>query len=211
MSEGNKINATSLPISSLKGVGEKLSNSLIKLGIRNLEDLLFHFPIDYLDRTKLEQIADLTPENDFVIRGEIEKVSQTFVPRKMLLVKVKDNSGHIFLRFFYYFPSLRNIFKEGANIQVAGKSRLGRYGLETIHPDYEILNNEDFIPKILPKYRLTKGITQQKIRKIISQTCQLLRDKKIEIDDYINHPNLQSLNDAVVGIHQPDHKNPIND
>ena len=211
MSEGNKLNATSLPISSLKGVGEKLSNSLIKLGIRNLEDLLFHFPIDYLDRTKLEQIADLTPENDFVIRGKIEKVSQTFVPRKMLLVKVKDNSGHIFLRFFYYFPSLRNIFKEGANIQVAGKSRLGRYGLETIHPDYEILNNEDFIPKILPKYRLTKGITQQKIRKIISQTCQLLRDKKIEIDDYINHPNFQSLNDAVVGIHQPDHKNPIND
>ena len=211
MSEGNKINATSLPISSLKGVGEKLSNSLIKLGIRNLEDLLFHFPIDYLDRTKLEQIADLTPENDFVIRGEIEKVSQTFVPRKMLLVKVKDKSGQIFLRFFYYFPSLRNIFKEGANIQVAGKSRLGRYGLETIHPDYEILNNEDFIPKILPKYRLTKGITQQKIRKIISQTCQLLRDKKIEIDDYINHPNFQSLNDAVVGIHQPDHKNPIND
>ena len=211
MSEGNKINATSLPISSLKGVGEKLSNSLIKLGIRNLEDLLFHFPIDYLDRTKLEQIADLTPEHDFVIRGEIEKVSQTFVPRKMLLVKVKDNSGHIFLRFFYYFPSLRNIFKEGVNIQVAGKSRLGRYGLETIHPDYEILNNEDFIPKILPKYRLTKGITQQKIRKIISQTCQLLRDKKIEIDDYINHPNFQSLNDAVVGIHQPDHKNPIND
>ena len=211
MSEGNKLNATSLPISSLKGVGEKLSNSLIKLGIRNLEDLLFHFPIDNLDRTKLEQIADLTPENDFVIRGEIEKVSQTFVPRKMLLVKVKDKSGQIFLRFFYYFPSLRNIFKEGANIQVAGKSRLGRYGLETIHPDYEILNNEDFIPKILPKYRLTKGITQQKIRKIISQTCQLLRDKKIEIDDYINHPNFQSLNDAVVGIHQPDHKNPIND
>ena len=211
MSEGNKLNATSLPISSLKGVGEKLSNSLIKLGIRNLEDLLFHFPIDYLDRTKLEQIADLNPENDFVIRGEIEKVSQTFVPRKMLLVKVKDKSGQIFLRFFYYFPSLRNIFKEGANIQVAGKSRLGRYGLETIHPDYEILNNEDFIPKILPKYRLTKGITQQKIRKIISQTCQLLRDKKIEIDDYINHPNFQSLNDAVVGIHQPDHKNPIND
>ena len=118
----------------------------------------------------------------------------------MLLVKVKDNSGHIFLRFFYYYPSLRNIFKEGANIQVAGKSRLGRYGLETIHPDYEILNNEDFIPKILPKYRLTKGITQQKIRKIISQTCQLLRDKKIEIDDYINHPDFQSLNDAVVGL-----------
>ena len=211
MSEGNKKNATSLPISSIKGVGEKLSRSLTKLGIRNLEDLLFHFPIDYLDRTKLQQIADLTPEKDFVIRGEIEKVSQTFVPRKMLLVRVKDNSGHIFLRFFYYFPSLRNIFKEGVNIQVAGKSRLGRYGLETIHPDYEILNNEDFIPKILPKYRLTKGITQQKIRKIISETCQLLRDKKIEIDDYISNPNFETLNNAVVEIHQPDHKNPIND
>ena len=60
MSEGNKINATSLPISSLKGVGEKLSNSLIKLGIRSLEDLLFHFPIDYLDRTKPVSYTHLT-------------------------------------------------------------------------------------------------------------------------------------------------------
>ena len=45
MSDGNKINATSLPISSLKGVGEKLSNSLIKLGIKNLEDLLIFLAI----------------------------------------------------------------------------------------------------------------------------------------------------------------------
>ena len=62
----------------------------------------------------------------------------------MLLVKIKDNTGHLYLRFFYYFPGLRNVFKEGTSIQVSGSSRLGRYGLETVHPEYEIVKNDEF-------------------------------------------------------------------
>ena len=113
MSSDQKIEASSLPVSTIKGVGEKLSSTLSKLGIITIEDLLFHFPIGYQDRTTLKKIAELEPNQDFVVQGEIEKVSQTFVPRKMLLVKIKDNTGHIYLRFFYYFPGLRNVFKEG--------------------------------------------------------------------------------------------------
>ena len=156
MSTDQKIDAASLPVTFIKGVGESLASTLKKLGIVTIEDLLFHFPIGYQDRTELNKIAELTPDKEFVIRGSVEKVSQTFVPRKMMLVKVKDNTGHIFLRFFYYFPGLRNIFKEGANLQISGTSRLGRYGLETIHPEYEVISSDEFVPQILPKYRLTK-------------------------------------------------------
>ena len=55
----------------------------------------------------------------------------------MLIVKVADSTGHIYLRFFITFQ-FRNLFKEGAVMEIAGTSRLGRYGLETIHPDYEL-------------------------------------------------------------------------
>ena len=211
MSSDQKIDASSLLVTSIKGVGEKLSQSLLRLGIKTVEDLLFHFPIGYQDRTKLKQIADLIPEEDFVIRGFVEKVSQTFVPRKMLLVKLKDDTGHIYIRFFYYFPGLRNIFKEGAELQISGTGRLGRYGLETVHPEYEVVSNKDFKPQILPRYSLTKGITHQKVRKIVQEAVTLIKEGKIEVPDYLPSSELDSLNKSIIDIHNPNPNSDIND
>ena len=211
MSSDQKIDASALLVTTIRGVGEKLSESLQRLGIKTVEDLLFHFPIGYQDRTELKQIADLLPDEDFVIRGHVEKVSQTFVPRKMLLVKLKDNTGHIYIRFFYYFPGLRSVFKEGVELQISGKGRLGRYGLETIHPEYEVVTNKDFKPQILPRYSLTKGITHQKIRKLVLEAINLLKENKVEIPDYLPSDKLDSLNKSIIDIHSPDPDSDIND
>ena len=209
MSSDQKIEASSLLVSTIKGVGEKLSSTLSKLGIITIEDLLFHFPIGYQDRTTLKKIAELEPNQDFVVQGVIEKVSQTFVPRKMLLVKIKDNTGHIYLRFFYYFPGLRNVFKEGTSIQVAGSSRLGRYGLETVHPEYETVQGNEFVPQILAKYPLTKGLTHQKMRKLISEVIELIKQEKIEVTDLMPAHNFSNLNDSIINVHSPDPKSNI--
>ena len=209
MSTDQKIEASSLLVSTIKGVGEKLSSTLSKLGIKTIEDLLFHFPIGYQDRTTLKKIAELEPNQDFVVQGVIEKVSQTFVPRKMLLVKIKDNTGHLYLRFFYYFPGLRNVFKEGTLIQVSGSSRLGRYGLETVHPEYEIVKDNEFKPQILAKYPLTKGITHQKMRKLISEAIELIKQEKIEVADLMPAHNFSNLNESIINVHSPDPKSNI--
>ena len=211
MSTDQKIEASSLLVSTIKGVGEKLSSTLSKLGIKTIEDLLFHFPIGYQDRTILKKIAELEPNQDFVVQGVIEKVSQTFVPRKMLLVKIKDNTGHLYLRFFYYFPGLRNVFKEGTSIQVSGSSRLGRYGLETVHPEYEMVKNDEFKPQILAKYPLTKGITHQKMRKLMSEAIELIKEGKIEVTDLMPAHNFSNLNESIINVHAPDPKSDIND
>ena len=211
MSTDQKIEASSLLVSTIKGVGEKLSSTLSKLGIKTIEDLLFHFPVGYQDRTILKKIAELEPNQDFVVQGVIEKVSQTFVPRKMLLVKIKDNTGHLYLRFFYYFPGLRNVFKEGTSIQVSGSSRLGRYGLETVHPEYEIVKNDEFKPQILAKYPLTKGITHQKMRKLMSEAIELIKEGKIEVTDLMPAHNFSNLNESIINVHAPDPKSDIND
>ena len=209
MSTDQKIEASSLLVSTIKGVGEKLSSTLSKLGIKTIEDLLFHFPVGYQDRTTLKKIAELEPNQDFVVQGVIEKVSQTFVPRKMLLVKIKDNTGHLYLRFFYYFPGLRNVFKEGTLIQVSGSSRLGRYGLETVHPEYEIVKDNEFKPQILAKYPLTKGITHQKMRKLISEAIELIKQEKIEVADLMPAHNFSNLNESIINVHSPDPKSNI--
>ena len=211
MSSDQKIEASSLLVSTIKGVGEKLSSTLSKLGIKTIEDLLFHFPIGYQDRTTLKKIAELEPNQDFVVQGVIEKVSQTFVPRKMLLVKIRDNTGHLYLRFFYYFPGLRNVFKEGTLIQVSGSSRLGRYGLETVHPEYEIVKDNEFKPQILAKYPLTKGITHLKMRKLISEAIELIKADKIEVADLMPANNFSNLNESIINVHAPDPKSDIED
>ena len=211
MSSSPKIDASSVLVTSIKGIGEKMGTAFLKLGIKSIEDLLFHFPVDYQDRTKLSKIADLQPDQEFVIRGTVEKVSQTFVPRKMLIVKVSDSTGHIYLRFFYYFPGLRNLFKEGALMEIAGTSRLGRYGLETIHPDYELCANLEFSPKILPKYRLTRGVSHQKLRNAVAQAIQMVDEQKIEVMDYFPKNNLANLSDSIQRIHAPKPDDNIND
>ncbi len=211
MSTDQKIEASSLLVSTIKGVGEKLSSTLSKLGIKTIEDLLFHFPVGYQDRTTLKKIAELEPNQDFVVQGVIEKVSQTFVPRKMLLVKVKDSTGHLYLRFFYYFPGLRNVFKEGTSLQVSGSSRLGRYGLETVHPEYEIVKDNEFKPQILAKYPLTKGITHQKLRKLISEAIELIKQDKIEVTDLLPTHNFSNLNKSIIDVHAPDPESNIED
>ena len=211
MSSDQKIEASSLLVSTIKGVGEKLSSTLSKLGIKTIEDLLFHFPIGYQDRTTLKKIAELEPNQDFVVQGVIERVSQTFVPRKMLLVKIKDNTGHLYLRFFYYFPGLRNVFKEGTLIQVSGSSRLGRYGLETVHPEYETVRDNEFKPQILAKYPLTKGITHLKMRKLISEAIELIKADKIEVADLMPANNFSNLNESIINVHAPDPKSDIED
>ncbi|GIR14430.1 MAG: hypothetical protein CM15mP25_1850 [Gammaproteobacteria bacterium] len=47
------------PVTVLRGVGDKMASRLADIGIRSLEDLLFHFPLRYQDRTKISAIGGL--------------------------------------------------------------------------------------------------------------------------------------------------------
>ena len=88
---------------------------------------------------------------------------------------------------------------------------MGRYGLETIHPDYELILNDEFKPQILPKYRLTKGISQQKMRNLIQAAIELVKNKGIEIQDYLPKNSLKPLNEAIINLHQPNPHSNINE
>ena len=82
MSTDQKIEASSLLVSTIKGVGEKLSSTLSKLGIKTIEDLLFHFPVGYQDRTILKKIAELEPKPRFCSTGCHRKSFTNICPKK---------------------------------------------------------------------------------------------------------------------------------
>ena len=96
-------------------------------------------------------------------------------------------------------------------LQVSGSSRLGRYGLETVHPEYEIVKDNEFKPQILAKYPLTKGITHQKLRKLISEAIELIKQDKIEVTDLLPAHNFSNLNKSIIDVHAPDPESNIED
>ena len=61
-----------LPLTSLRGVGPGLATRLAKLGIRSVQDLYFHLPVRYEDRTRIVPIGSLRAGERAVIEGETE-------------------------------------------------------------------------------------------------------------------------------------------
>ena len=59
------------PVTVLRGVGDKMASRLADIGIRSLEDLLFHFPLRYQDRTKISTIGGLRDQVDAVVEAEV--------------------------------------------------------------------------------------------------------------------------------------------
>ena len=93
---------SSLPLSRLKGVGPAAAAKLAKLGLHNLEDLLFHLPFRYEDRTRISPIGSLRPETGGVIEGQVRAADVIFGRRRSLLCKVADGTGMVTLRFYHF-------------------------------------------------------------------------------------------------------------
>ena len=82
-------------VTTLRGVGEKLRLRLSEIGIDSLEDLLFHFPLRYQDRTRVTPIGALTDQIDAVVQGDIKGAAVTMGRRRTLVVKISDDTGFI--------------------------------------------------------------------------------------------------------------------
>ena len=91
-----------LPVTSLKGVGPKVAERLARLDINSVEDLLFHLPYRYEDRTHITPIGAIRAGNEVVIQGKVELTEIKFARRRILLSRLSDGTGFITLRFFHF-------------------------------------------------------------------------------------------------------------
>ena len=95
-------------VSVLKGVGAAMLIKLERLGIHNLQDLLFHLPIRYQDRTQVRAIAGLRIGDEALIEAQVSVCEIKFGKKKTLLCRVSDGTGSITLRFFHFSAAQKN-------------------------------------------------------------------------------------------------------
>ncbi|MBA6362275.1 ATP-dependent DNA helicase RecG [Colwellia sp. BRX8-4] len=197
-----------IAITSLKGVGPSMAEKLEKVGLRSLQDLLFHLPNRYEDRTRVTAIRDCFPGVFTNIIGEITGSQIINGKGRMLLVTVQDASGTVNLRFFRFSAAQKNSLALGLHIRCYGEIKRGARGFEIIHPEYKSLDEDQALTEVeetlTPVYPTTEGLRQITLRNLTEQA--LIRLERGQVEELLPEEfNLQnySLAQALALIHRP--------
>lgn len=181
------MNSASTPdqiaISQLSGVGPRTAERLERLGIVTVQDMLFHLPSRYQDRTRITPIAALREGMEVVIEGEILICDTVRGRRRSLLCRIEDGSGVTSLRFFHFSNAQKNNLQRGARIRCFGEVRRGTTGLEFYHPEYTRVSEaerETLAQHLTPIYPTTEGISQNKLRQLARHSLQLLQQQPLK-------------------------------
>jgi len=201
-------NLARTPVTVLKGVGPGLAQKLEKLGLETLQDLLFHLPLRYEDRTRITTIRDLVPGIYTNIIGEITNNQIVQGKRRMLLVTVNDGTGGINLRFFHFSAAQKNNLAIGTSIRCYGEINRGARGYEIVHPEYKPLDNDTALTPVeetlTPVYPTTDGLRQISLRNLTEQA--LVRLQRGTVEELVPAEFLSqsySLAQALALIHRP--------
>ena len=195
------------PITELKGVGPKMAERLLKLGILTVQDMLFHLPLRYEDRTRLYAISELSLHSHVSVEATIETSQITFGKRRMLVCQINDGTGRLTLRFFNFTAAQKNAFSAGKIIRCFGEVRRGRVGFEMSHPEYSISdtsNEQPVATTLTPVYSTTEGLKQLSIRALSEQAIDLLN--KYSVEELLPsqwQPSNMPLSDALLLLHRP--------
>ncbi len=199
-----------IPCAELKGVGNHLAQRLQKIHIYTIQDLLFHLPYRYQDRTRITPIAHLKPGDYAVVEGEVVHVEVVFRRRRMLICYIQDASNILGLRFFHFNSTQQhNLQQAGLRLRCFGEVRWGKSGYEMIHPEYRSIHTTEPLPvseHLTPLYPTTEGISQMTLRKLVSQALDFLDANSIEDylpENIIRGIELPTLKDALSYVHRP--------
>ncbi len=199
------------PLTDLKGVGPRLAQRLAERGILCVDDLLFHLPLRYEDRTRLQAIGGLTPGERVLVEGEVEHSAIVRGRRAMLVVLLSDGTGRITLRFFHFRAHQKQQLARGTRLRLFGEVRAGYQGLEMVHPTYQRLvpgRDHPVADRLTPIYPSGEGMGQNTWMRLTDQALAALAGGVIEVEELLpaamtRNLRLPPLAEAIAYIHRP--------
>ncbi len=198
-------------LTDLQGVGPRLQERLSELGIHAVEDLLFHLPLRYEDRTHLHAIGAVRPGTRVLIEGEVEHSAIVRGRRSMLVVVLSDGTGRVNLRFFHFRAHQKTQLARGATLRCFGEVRAGYQGLEMVHPSYTRIvpgRETPVADRLTPIYPSAEGLGQNTWIRLTDQALSALSAGKLELEELLpegmtRNLRLPSLAEAITYIHRP--------
>lgn len=199
-----------IPVTALQGVGPRTAERLARLGVMTVQDVLFHLPLRYQDRTRVVPIGSLRAGMEAVIEGEIEHTEITFGKRRSLLVQIADGTGAIILRFFHFSSVQQKALAKGTRLRCFGEVRHGPHRLELVHPEYQRIDEDggEAEQSLTPIYPTTEGMHQLSWRGLTEKALAMLKGESQRLpewlpDDLLSRFHLPGLSAALRYLHRP--------
>jgi ATP-dependent DNA helicase RecG len=152
-------------------VGPKRAEQLARLGISTVEDLLYHIPFRYQDRREIRKIRDLIGGEEGATVGQLVRMGRRFVTRSrrwVLEAVVRDETGFLFLRWYNQHRYFEQKYQLGQRVLLFGKVEVGlKSGKWMIHPDMELVEEEEDTARLLPIYNKTTEMTVGAMRRLV--------------------------------------------
>ncbi|MGB5539433.1 MAG: OB-fold nucleic acid binding domain-containing protein, partial [Gammaproteobacteria bacterium] len=208
----SKDQLATLSVTMLKGVGPRLAERLLRLNIRTVQDVLFHLPLRYEDRTRIVPMGAVRLGEHVVVQGEVDLAEVKFGKRRSLLVRISDGTGSLTLRFFHFNAQQQANFGRGRLVRCFGEVRSGAVTAELVHPEYQFVTAHDSpenTEHLTPVYPATEGVHQLTLRAITGQALQYLNGRAgHELVDWlpvelVSHFRMTSLPAALRYVHRP--------
>jgi ATP-dependent DNA helicase RecG len=198
------------PVSALAGVGPALVVLLARLGLERVQDLWFHLPLRYEDKTRVISIANLRVGERAQVEGVVEAVERGFRYRPQLKIAIGDASGQtLLLRFFHFNRAQAEQLLPGTRLLCYGEVRHGAQGLEMVHPNYQRLSGDEAatVDELLsPVYPTTEGLGPKRLAGVIGKALALLPPaQQLELipPELCAEHGLTSLREALLYVHRP--------
>ncbi len=175
----------------IKGIGPKRFEALKRLGIETIRDLCYFFPRRYQDRSLIQTIGELTPEQETTIRGEVLTLGLRPLKNLSLFEMVVGDQTGMITAVWFNQPYLKNQFKIGDQIVISGRVEKYQERLQFSSPEYErVTENENdavHTGRITPIYPLTEGLAQRSLRVAMKEV----------VDHYIGSETKEFLPDEI--------------
>ena len=208
--DGPAVDPLQQSLTALPGVGPKLAEKLASRGLFHVQDLWFHLPRQYEDRTAITPIRSLRPGIPAQVEGQVEAVERGFRYRPTLRVAIGDaGHGTLILRFFHFRAAQVAQFRPGVRLRCFGTPRPGQHGLEIVHPSYRILDSgadEALAERLDPVYPAIEGVGPASLRRLIGLALERLpQEEVLELlpSGLLERLDLPSLRTALLTVHRP--------
>jgi len=175
------------------------------MGLKRDWDFLLHLPLRYVDETRVVPIAALSAGATGQVEGEIVDVQVAVRRKRQLLVRLRDDSGELLLRWMNFYASLQNQLQPGRRVRALGTLRGGLMGVEMVHAQVRLVEAAAALPAHLtPVYPAAQGVSQlwlrRRIAKALDQQGAIADPLPAALRDTLG---LMALGEALHCLHRP--------
>lgn len=199
-----------IPVNRIKGVGEKTAALFGKINVYTVDDLIRHYPRDYETYDAPVSIREASPGSVQAVYGQITAIPNVKKVRNLSILNaiLKDDKGDSIQLTFFNMPFLKKVLKPGGFYLFRGLVQ--QRGTHKLMEQPRMFTWDEYKQKsgrLLPRYALTKGLTNQTVQKSVAQALEYYPPEKEYLPRMIlqKYPML-SHREAVYALHFPENR-----